>query len=89
MNSHLDPEFLRLYRALPDTVRQQARKCYQLWKSDHTHPSLNFKRVGLRIDAYSVRVGHSWRAIGLKADDTLIWFWIGSHADYDRVIASL
>ena len=88
MNSHLDPAFLELYRRLPGDIQKQARKSYQLWKANPTHPSLHFKRIGLRVEAYSVRVGQGWRAVGIKADDTVIWFWIGSHADYDRVITS-
>ncbi len=89
MNSHLDPAFLKLYRQLPNQIRQQARKTYQLWKSEPTHPSLHFKCVSQRIDAYSVRVTRGYRAVGVKLDQTIIWFWIGSHADYDQVIKKL
>jgi hypothetical protein len=35
---------------------------------------------------YSIRVGHRWRALGYRRDDTMIWFWIGSHAEYDKII---
>lgn len=89
LNSHLDPAFIELYRALPNHIREQARKNYRLWKANPTHPSLHFKHIGQRIEAFSVRVGQGWRAIGLKTDDTIIWFWIGSHADYDRIIGTL
>ena len=86
MKSHLDPAFLKLYRELPNQIRQQARKTYQLWKSDPGHPSLHFKCVSPRLNAYSVRVGQAWRAVGFKSDDTIIWYWIGSHTDYDRLL---
>jgi hypothetical protein len=74
---------------LPKHIQQQARKTYRLWQSSPNHPSLHFQRIGQRCEAYSVRVGQGWRAIGFKLDDTIIWFWIGSHADYDYVIATL
>ena len=89
LKSVLDPAFLELYRALPTQIREQARKTYRLWKADPTHPSLHFKRISQRIEAFSVRVGQGWRAVGLKNDDTMIWFWIGSHAEYDRLLQQM
>lgn len=50
------------------------------------HPSLQFKCVHQTEPLYSVRIGLGWRALGLLEDDTIAWFWIGSHADYDRLI---
>jgi hypothetical protein len=50
------------------------------------HPSLSFKRVGKATESYSVRVGIGWRALGVKDKDTMIWFWIGSHSDYNNLI---
>lgn len=50
------------------------------------HPSLQFERVHQTEPLYSVRIGLGWRALGLLEDDTIAWFWIGSHADYDRLI---
>ena len=77
---------MRCFGKLPDRVKRAARKNYKLWKKDPDHPSLQFKRVGKKYPAYSVRVGIGWRAIGVKENDTMIWFWIGSHAQYDRVL---
>ena len=34
----------------------------------------------------SVRIGMHYRALAVDIPDGLLWFWIGSHADYDRVI---
>jgi hypothetical protein len=30
-----------------------------------------------------------YRALGVKEGDEIIWFWIGSHADYDRLLSRL
>lgn len=89
MNSYLTDDFLDYYRNLPASVREQARRSYGFWKRDPNHPSLRFKRVH-RIEAiYSVRVGQGWRVLGLREADSIYWFWIGSHADYEKLLSGL
>jgi hypothetical protein len=86
VNSYLTEDFVAAFRELPGTVQEQARKCYRLWRSNAYHPSLQFKRVHPIEPLYSVRVGLGWRALGFVDDDGITWFWIGSHAEYDRLI---
>ncbi|MDP9310814.1 MAG: hypothetical protein M3R24_07955 [Chloroflexota bacterium] len=86
MKSQLTDDFITYFRALPEEVWRQARKNYQLWKQNPYHPSLHFKRVHAHEPLYSVRIGLGWRALGLFEDDVITWFWIGSHAEYDRLI---
>lgn len=73
---------------LPAHVRRQAREAYKLFKDDPTHQGLAFKKVHGRRDVYSARVSLDYRAVGLKEGDTIAWFWIGSHADYDQLLKS-
>jgi hypothetical protein len=89
LRSHVTAEFRRLFAALPTEVRRRARQSYLLWKEDPTHPGVQFKRVHQRQPIYSVRIGLDWRAVGLRQGDTIIWFWIGSHADYDGLLKRL
>jgi hypothetical protein len=77
-----DPRFKPLYNALPTRVRTQADRSFALLKQDPKHPSLHFKRV--KDDLWSARVGLSYRALAIEGQDGFHWFWIGSHADYDR-----
>ena len=86
MKSQLTDDFLRCFGRLPEEVRARARRMYRLWQTDPSHPSLRFKRVHSREPVYAVRVGLGWRALGLVEGDTITWFWIGSHAEYDRLI---
>lgn len=86
MKSRLNEEFLECFRRLPEEVKELARKNYKLWVADHSHPSLHFKRVGMKKPIYSVRIGIGWRTLGLLDGDTITWFWIGSHAEYDRLV---
>ena len=74
---------MEAYEKLPEPVRNLADKNYGLLKNNPQHPSLQFKRVGR---FWSVRVGLRYRALATEADGDLVWFWIGSHADYDDLI---
>lgn len=76
-------DFWDLYNALPAEVRQLADRNYDLLQTDPGHPSLQFKRIG---DVWSVRVGLTYRALAYEEDGTFYWFWIGSHADYDKLM---
>ncbi|MBX3178346.1 MAG: hypothetical protein KF886_13380 [Candidatus Hydrogenedentes bacterium] len=89
MNSHVTAEFRRLFMNLPNEVRQRARHSYLLWKENPAHPGVQFKRVHRRQPIYSVRIGIDWRAVGLRQGETIIWFWIGSHAEYDALLKRL
>jgi len=71
-------------RALPEDIRSLADKNFQLLKSNPRHPSLHFKRIG---ELWSARVGDHYRALGFDVHDGINWFWIGTHADYDKMIA--
>lgn len=86
MKSRLTNAFRAAFRTLPEHIKHSARRNYKLWKENPQHPGLQFKRVGNKQEAYSVRVGIGWRAIGVKTGDTIVWFWIGSHAEYDRLL---
>ena len=83
MISHLTEEFASCFHKLPSRVQRLARKSYRLWKQNPSRPGLYFKRVGKNKLVYSVRVGIDWRALGLKVDDAIVWFWIGSHAEFE------
>ena len=75
--------FWEAYEKLPEQVRDLADRNFALLKENPRHPSLQLKRVGR---FWSVRVGLRYRALATETDGDLIWFWIGSHADYDAMI---
>lgn len=89
MKSRINDDFLKAYRRLPNEVREQARKAYRLFRDNPQHPSLNFKPVHPSQPIYSARISRSYRTIGVRVEDEVIWFWIGSHADYDKLLDSL
>ncbi len=83
MRHFASPDFWAAYQRLPDPIRALADKNFALLKSDPQHPSLHFKKVGR---FWSVRVGIRYRALAVETDGGMLWFWIGSHADYDAKI---
>ena len=86
MKSRVTEDFLALFAELPHEIRARARKNYRLWLQNPSHPSLQFKKVHSNEPVYSIRVGRRWRALGLLEGDTIHWFWIGSHAEYDGLL---
>ena len=86
MNSYLTEDFLACFRQLPEDVKEKARRNYRFWRQNPNHPSLQFKKVHTREPIYSVRVGIGWRVLGLREDETIYWFWIGTHAEYERLL---
>ena len=83
MRHSASPAFWVAYRALPPSIRKPADANFELLKRDPRHPSLKFKRVGRY---WSARIGLRYRALAVEIDDAYLWFWIGSHADYDELI---
>ena len=91
MKSHTTEQFRTLLAALLPSVQQRARNACKLFKVNPTHPSLHFKPLHTKAKGsfYSVRIGIRYRALALREEDTLVWFWIGSHADYDALLSQL
>ncbi|NNJ27978.1 type II toxin-antitoxin system RelE family toxin [Alienimonas chondri] len=89
MPSVATPEFWAAYRELPRSVRRRARQAYAHFADDPSHPGLRFKRVGKRRPVYSARIGIDYRALGVMDGPVIVWFWIGPHHEYDRLLDSL
>jgi len=86
MAHYADPEFWRLYHELPAAIRDQADASFELLKANPAHPSIRLKKIKGRDGLWSARVGSNYRALAVEVPDGLQWFWIGTHADYDRMI---
>ena len=87
MQSITTSRFRLAFARLPKNQQEATRQAYKQLKKDMAHPSLHFKLI--RNNIYSARVSIKYRALAVKQDDTYVWFWVGSHADYDQLIDSL
>lgn len=83
MKSRASSKFWRLYVKLPRDVQHAANKQYELWLENHGHPSVHFKKTGLY---WSARITGSYRALGIMDGETVIWFWIGNHDEYEEIM---
>ncbi|KYC38804.1 hypothetical protein WA1_34955 [Scytonema hofmannii PCC 7110] len=89
MKSRTTVRFRRAFADLPEQVQEQIRSAYRLFKQNPAHPSLRFKQVHPILNIYSARISKNYRAVGQIDGDTIIWFWVGSHAEYNRLLSQL
>jgi hypothetical protein len=88
--SRLHPSFRRDFARLPANIQTRAREAYRRFQANPAHPGLNFQRLNTELPFWSVRINNSYRAVGVRSSpDEIVWFFIGTHAEYDRLIASL
>jgi len=84
LTHHASTEFwATCYRSLPQNIQKLADETYARVKQDPSRPSLHFKKIGR---SWSARVGAHYRVLAVEAPDGLVWFWIGTHADYDKLV---
>jgi len=88
VTSQANERFWAVFRELPERVQRTARRAYRIFLRDPFHPSLQFKRVHPTRPVFSARVGLGYRALALREGEH-VWFWIGSHADYDRLVIKM
>ena len=89
MNSSTTNRFWKSYAQLPSNIRAQAKKTFKTFLSDPYHPSLHYKKVHSSRPIFSVRITKDYRAVGIVDGDEIVWFWIGSHAEYEEILKQL
>ena len=77
--------FRRRYAAA-GAERQRQIKRSNTWLENPSHPSIRFKKVHDVQPIYSARVDLDWRALGILEKDTVVWFWVGPHHEYDALL---
>lgn len=86
MRSLTTTQFWKLYEALPEEIQRRTDEAYALWQLNPYAHGLYFKRVGKQRPVYSARIGQNYRTLGLLEGDAILWFWIGPHDEYIRLI---
>ena len=85
MISRTRRSFWSLYEDLDSNTKAAARRAYDLFWENPDHGSLRFKKLRGYPDVWSVRISEQYRAVGRRQGDTVVWFWIGSHNDFDKM----
>lgn len=83
MKSRAIASFWHGYNRLPTVVQQLADKQYRLWLTNPHHPSIRFKKAG---SYWTARITDDYRAVGIMDEGTIIWFFIGTHSEYNRIL---
>ena len=89
MKSKTTTRFRAAFAGRPPQLQRRAREAYRLFAEDPNHPSLHFKQVHPVKPIYSARVGLAYRALAVRDQEVMIWFSIGSHAEYDQLLRTL
>ena len=87
MISRTHGDFWRLYAQLSSENKRAASRAFARFRVDPGHPSLRFKKLAGRGDIWSVRVNDDIRAAGRRQGDTIRWFWIGTHNEFDNLFS--
>jgi hypothetical protein len=89
MISHTTGGFRQLFARLPEEIQRRAKQAYRRFQKDPRHPGLRLKRVHSTRPIFSVRITRDYRAVGIQGENEMLWFWIGSHADYRKLLGQL
>jgi len=89
MKSKTTERFWKFYAELPEEIKKQAKEAYKIFIIDPYHSGLHFKRIHSERPIFSVRITRNYRAIGILEGPEIIWFWIGSHSLYDKLIKQI
>jgi len=84
VTSRRTAEFWQLYRRLPKQIQAATRKAYQIFRENRAHPALRLERLRSDPRAWAVRITLDYRAVALRSGDDWLWFWIGTHKEFDR-----
>ncbi len=89
MISHTTERFRKLLKKLPKEIRGQAKDAYTQFKKNPYHSGLHFKQVHAALPVYSARISLDYRAVGVLKNNEIVWFWVGSHSDYNKIVKQL
>jgi hypothetical protein len=86
MQSRTTRQFWRLFSQLPIDAQRDAKRSYRLFRTNPAHPGLQFKKLEGEDNIYSVRIGLEYRALAVVNKARVVWYWIGNHHEYDRLV---
>ena len=89
MRSVITKSFRDLLSQLPIDIQEKVNDAYLQFQQNLNHPSLRFKKVHSSLPIYSVRITKNYRAVGQLDGDVVIWFWVGSHREYEKLLSQL
>lgn len=89
MNSRTTERFWKRYAELPTAIKKRAKGAYKQFQEDPYSPSLHFKQVHSTRPVFSVRITKDYSAVGIIQEEDIVWFWIGTHSEYNNLLKQL
>ena len=89
MDAFTVKSYWKSYKGLPKKIQRDADRKFDLWKMNPFHPSLDFKCVNTEYNIWSVRVTMDYRALAVRSEKSVIWYWIGDHDKYEKLLKAL
>jgi mRNA-degrading endonuclease RelE of RelBE toxin-antitoxin system len=89
MNSRISRAFRQKLAKLPEQIRRQTAAAYRRFRVNPFHPSLHFKRVHPSLPIYSARINDDYRVVGPMRSNGIVWFCIGKHEEYERLLKQI
>jgi hypothetical protein len=86
MKSTTTDNFWKCYSELSEEIKKQTREAYRMFVANPYHPGLYFKRIHSERPVFSIRITRDYLTVGILENNEMIWFWIGSHSEYDKLI---
>ena len=86
MKSYTVVSFSDAFEYLPEEIQNSSRKKFMISKENPLHHSLRFKCVNASHNIWSVRITMDYRALGVVDKNDIVWYWIGSHKEYEKLI---
>lgn len=71
--------FIRLYKNLPEDIKQRTKKSLELFIVNPAHPSLFHKKMVCQKDIFEIRISKNYRVTYQKIGDTAYLRKIGTH----------
>lgn len=87
-------QFKKLFAQLPRHIQELAQGAFDHFRTDphhpmlHNHPLADSNKGRHRNGSRAVWITRRYRAIYVQDGDTNVWYWIGSHEDYNNFIGS-
>ncbi len=85
MISKTKRSFWSCFEALEPETQKLAAAAYKKFQRNPGHPSVRFKKLQGLKSIWTVRVTEDVRAAGIRDGETIVWFWIGPHKEFDRM----
>ena len=71
--------FIKLYKKLPEELKERTKKSITLLQSNPAHPSLNNKKMAGQKDIFEIRISKNYRLTYQKIGDAAYLRKLGTH----------